>query len=85
MTKIFGDFDASTLWKSNEYSVEEYEGQSLTDAKLNSVQAELRYKLPATYIDLIRIQNGGMPKSTAYKTEVLEPQTKDVIIAEFMG
>ena len=62
MNTIFGDLDVSDFWDNSEYANEEYVGDSLTDEMVESVEGELGYKLPQTYIELMRCQNGGMPK-----------------------
>lgn len=68
MNTIYGDSDVSGFWKDSEYANEEYVGDSLTDEMVKSIEDELGYKLPQAYIELMRYQNGGMPKRTNHRT-----------------
>lgn len=68
MRTLFGNFDASDFWDNCEYAQEEYVGRPLTAEMLASVESELGYKLPSTYIELLKNQNGGMPKATNHRT-----------------
>lgn len=67
MAKIFGDFDLSTFWQATQYSRKTYVGPAVTDISLKKVERELGYKLPLTYIEMMRFQNGGMPVNTCHK------------------
>jgi hypothetical protein len=40
----------------------EYVGPPLTDDLVLTAEQALGYKLPAAYLDLLRIQNGGLPR-----------------------
>ena len=69
MAKVFGDFDVSEFWKLSEYALEEYVGAPLTEAVVATVERELGYKLPAAYVELMRFQNGGIPRLTNHRTK----------------
>lgn len=68
MDIVFGHFDVSDFWENSKYANEEYVGESLTDELVKSMEAELGYKLPKAYIDLMKHQNGGKPKKTSHRT-----------------
>ena len=68
MNTIYGDLNVPGFWKDSDYANEEYVGDSLTDEMVKSVEDELGYKLPQSYIELMRYQNGGMPKRTNHRT-----------------
>jgi hypothetical protein len=66
---VYNDFDTSGLWLDTPYSRENYVGELLTDALVKSIEEELGYKLPASYIALMRVQNGGLLAKTEYETD----------------
>ncbi len=66
--KIFQDFDFSDFWDDTEYSLKEYVDESPTDELILSIEQELGYKLPASYIELMKLHNGGTPKNCCFPT-----------------
>ncbi|PNY83037.1 SMI1/KNR4 family protein [Deinococcus koreensis] len=48
---------------------EKYSGGTLTPEKVREVEAELGYRLPAGYIAISEIQNGGFPVNICYPTD----------------
>ena len=69
MGKIFADFDVEQFWEPSEYAQKEYVGGTLTDEAVAAVENELGYKLPASYVEMMRFQNGGIPRRTNHRTE----------------
>lgn len=69
MASIFGDFDWTDFWQIDEYAIEYYVGEPVTDDQITSVEGELGVKLPASYIELIRQQNGGVPNRRALRAD----------------
>ena len=69
MGKIFADFDVEQFWEPSEYAQKEYVGESLTDEAVSAVESELGYKLPAPYVEMMRFQNGGIPRRTNHRTK----------------
>lgn len=45
-----------------------YTGPNATDALIADAQARLGYELPSSYIELLRIRNGGKPKNRCFRT-----------------
>lgn len=68
MPVSFDDFDLSDFWEQSEYAAKNYVSEPLTEELIVSVEQELGYKLPASYIELMQTQNGGIPKNTAFPT-----------------
>lgn len=68
--EIAKHFDLNSFWKEDGYALREYMEDCLDD-KFASIEQELGYKLPASYIELMRTQNGGFPKNNCYP--VTEP------------
>jgi hypothetical protein len=59
----------SDLWKETDYALKNYVGEPLTDALLASIEQELGYRLPTSYVELMRVQNGGLLARTTYRTK----------------
>ncbi|WP_339320490.1 SMI1/KNR4 family protein [Paenibacillus sp. FSL R10-2734] len=59
-------FDFSEFWDDSEYALEEYVSDPPTDEMVASVQEELVFKLPAFYVDMMRLHNGGIPHNNRY-------------------
>lgn len=60
MENVFADFDFADFWEDSEYAVLNYISAPPTDELIASIEEELGYKLPASYIELMRQQNGGI-------------------------
>lgn len=68
MRNTFGNFDVEQFWEASEYARTEYVGSPLSDEQLASVERELGYKLPDSYVELMKRQNGGIPRKTNHRT-----------------
>src|SRR5580700_8041394 len=79
MNIIFGNFDVSEFWDNSDYALREYVGQPLTKEMLAMVETKLGYKLPSTYIEFLRNQNGGTPKNRNHRTSKPTSWSKDHI------
>lgn len=66
--KPLATLDVKDFWEPSEYALQQYVGPPLTDKGLASVERELGYKLPASYVELMRFQNGGIPRRTRHRT-----------------
>jgi hypothetical protein len=55
------------FWQKSEYSKREYEAEPVTNGLVSLVEESLGYKLPSAYVELMRTQNGGIPKRTCYR------------------
>jgi hypothetical protein len=68
---IYGDFDISDLWLDTDGARKRYIGEPLSDELLASIEAELGYQLPQSYVALMRLQNGGLLARTSFRTSGL--------------
>ena len=62
----FEGFDLTNFWDDNWYALKEYVSDPPSDELIASVEEELGYKLPASYIWLMKQHNGGIPVNTCY-------------------
>lgn len=69
MDKLFADFDVAQFWEQSDYADKEYVDVAPSDALIAEVEQELGYKLPASYIALMKFQNGGIPRLTNHRTK----------------
>ena len=85
-SKTFSDFDLSHFWDDSDYALQEYVEEFPTDELVASIEEVLGYKLPASYIELCRIQNGGIPRNNCFPvTEATSWAVNHVAITGIMG
>lgn len=67
MSQIFSNFDLENFWEQSDYALEEYVELPPSNETIARVERQLGYKLPSSYIELMRTQNGGMPRRTMHR------------------
>ena len=67
--KPFENFDWSNFWDDDDYSLKEYVGKEPTDEEIKEIEEELGYKLPQSYIELVKKHNGGTPFATLFRND----------------
>ena len=78
---IFADFDFTNFW-SDDYYAEAFP----TDKLIQSIEKKLGYKLPTSYIEFMRHQNGGSPYKDCFPTSERTSWAHDhVAISEIMA
>lgn len=65
---MFEGFDFTNFWDDSAYALEEYVSEPPSDELISSVEQELGYKLPDSYIWLMKQHNGGIPVNTCFST-----------------
>lgn len=84
--KYFTDVDLSTFWDNSEYALKNYVEDYPSDELIKSIESELGYKLPDSYICLMKLQNGGIPKNNCFSTKSPTSWAKDhIAITGIMG
>ncbi|MBI3221395.1 MAG: SMI1/KNR4 family protein [Bacteroidetes bacterium] len=84
--KIFEDFDFSDFWDDSDYSLKEYVDAKPSDELINAIEHELGFKLPNSYIELMKLHNGGIPKKNCFPTaEKTSWSDNHVAITGLMG
>jgi len=66
---IFKDLDISSFWEDNNYALEVYIEDYPLDKDIEIIEKKIGYKLPLSYIELMRTQNGGIPFNTCFPTK----------------
>ena len=85
--KPFEGFDFTGFWEENcEYTLENYVSNPPAERLINEIEKELGYKLPESYIFLMKQQNGGMPVNSCFPTSEPTNCASDYIeITSIMG
>lgn len=63
---MFEGFDFEGLWNNHPEAIRAGQGPELTDEMILAVEQELGYKLPESYIWLMKRRNGGFLKRTDF-------------------
>jgi hypothetical protein len=66
MKKYFEDFDFTNFWDDDEYALDKYVEDKPTDELIKSIEDELGFKLPVSYIELMKVHNGGTPFNNCF-------------------
>ena len=83
---FFKDFDFKGFWSECSYSARDYIGVIPDDEMIDSIEKELGYKLPGSYIQLMKLQNGGLANKSVFPTNEANSWADDhVAITGIMG
>jgi hypothetical protein len=67
--KHYDELNLTDFWENSEYSAQSYIEEPLSNDLIASVEKEIGYKLPESYIELMSVQNGGLVTKTCFPTE----------------
>ena len=82
----FENFDLTDFWDDSDYALKEYVNDPPSDELIKSIEEELGYKLPASYIWLMKQHNGGIPKNTCFPSDEPTSWAEDhIAITGIMG
>ena len=85
-TEFFKDFNFKGFWSECSYSARDYIGDLPDQEMIDSVEKELGYKLPGSYIQLMKSQNGGLANRSVFPTTEANSWADDhVAINGIMG
>ncbi|WP_233699014.1 SMI1/KNR4 family protein [Paenibacillus profundus] len=86
LMKHFERIEFTHFWDDSDYALEEYVDEPPTDELIASIEEELGYKLPASYIAMMKIHNGGIPVNTCFPTdEATSWEVEYISITGIMG
>ena len=69
--------DYSNFWDDSDKTMTSH--GAVTEAMISEAEGALGYRLPRSYTDLIKSQNGGKPRNDCYPTESPTSWAKDHI------
>jgi hypothetical protein len=72
-------FDFIDFWNDCDYSREKYVGRVPTDADVSHTEETLGYRLPGSYISLIKQHNGGLLTKNSFKNPLQRDWTLSII------
>lgn len=82
----FAGFDFTDFWYDDEYALKSYVEKPPTNELITEIENELGYKLPKSYIWLMKQHNGGTPNRTDFPSECPTSWAEDhVAITGIMG
>jgi hypothetical protein len=65
---LLADLNLQEWWEDSTTSLREYVGATPTDALVASVEDELGFRLPLSYVAMMRRHNGGIPRLNCFPT-----------------
>jgi hypothetical protein len=68
MARYFEQVDLQNFWEDFEHAKTDYLDDPITTEVLESVEKELGYVLPRSYVALMQQRNGGIPKRSNHRT-----------------
>jgi len=68
MKNYFADFDLTNFWNLSILSIRKYNEKYLSEEIIFSIENEVGFKLPDSYIELMKSRNGGIPINTCFPT-----------------
>jgi len=84
--RFFKDFDFANFWSECSYSSKDYIEDFPNDETITAIESELGYQLPGSYIELMKIQNGGLVNKSCFSiTESVSWAEDHVAITGIMG
>ncbi|MEG0875284.1 MAG: SMI1/KNR4 family protein [Clostridiales bacterium] len=83
MKTYFEDFDFTDFWDDCDESEESYISDYPDDAIIAKVQGKLGYKLPESYIEFMKIHNGGLVKRNCFPIDYIPTIGTDFV--DFYG
>lgn len=79
---VFENFNLENFWETSEYSEKNYQSLPPSDELIAQIEQDLGYKLPQSYIWLMKQQNGGIPINKTFPTEIPTSWADDHIAIE---
>lgn len=74
---IFTDQDLVGLFDDSVFGAEKYTEPAPSDALIAEIEAELGYRLPAAYVELCRVRNGGTLERNCFATTGVSAWAED--------
>lgn len=86
MASPFEGFDLTHFWEDSDYARNEYVEEPPTDVLIASIEKEIGFRLPKSYVELMKTQNGGIPVNRCFPCATRTSWAEDhVAITGIMG
>jgi hypothetical protein len=85
MTNSFENFDLTNFWASLEDVSTYHVCPPLKNEDIDLLEQKLGYKLPSSYIELLKYQNGGVPKKCSFPTTEATFWGDHIVIRAILG
>ena len=82
---MFEGFDFASFWNNCQYAQKNYVGDALNEAMIRQAEEELGYKLPESYLFLLKQQNGGIPNKCVFSLPEPRDYDDEVVITGLFG
>lgn len=83
---MFDNFDFTDFWQESEYADKNYKDEPPSDELIASIEKDLGYKLPESYIYFMKEHNGGIPSKDCCPTNTPTSWANDhIAITGFMS
>jgi hypothetical protein len=77
------NFDFTGFWKESDYAIKNYVCMPATPEIIETVEKELGFKLPQSYINFMQKQNGGIPLKNVFYSD--DEEDEGLYIRGFFG
>jgi len=82
MQRIFQEDFFINFWDESDYAYRDYTGTSITKEQIQQAEEKLGYKLPQSYIELLKNKNGGVPVNDCCPSKTKTSWAEDHIAIE---
>lgn len=84
--QYFKNYDFTNFWRDSDYALKNYVEEKPSDELIKSIEKELGYKLPDSYIYLMKLHNGGIVTKRCHKCETPTSWAEDHVgVTGIMG
>lgn len=79
---MFNELNLNEFWNDTAYAIKEYVSEPPDDNLIKEIEKELDYKLPQSYLYLMKLHNGGIPFNRCFPTKEPTSWAEDHIAIE---
>ncbi|MDT3664876.1 SMI1/KNR4 family protein [Cronobacter dublinensis] len=82
---MFNAFDLKGFWKDNAESKKDFISQDVSDEEIQQCEKQLGFKLPDSYIALMKGHNGGILGRDVFQKKDANGKITKSVICEFLN
>ncbi|MFM9278539.1 SMI1/KNR4 family protein [Paenibacillus jiagnxiensis] len=80
------EVDFTDFWEDSDLAIRQYVMAPPTDEQIASVEEELVFRLPASYVQMMKQHNGGIPRSRSFPVaDPVSGENEHIIISGILG